>query len=179
VRITATQNGDNNYNQADPKNRSFCINPQPPELSIVTEGGNTNITSSSEDGNLWFKNGEFQSNLEGRSIPLDGATEDYTITARVMIGQCISEESNSLTITGLEKYLKVFPNPTADELNVSFRNVYDERRVDLIDARGMIRYSSSSQSIDFRLDMTGLPSGIYLLLVREGNSSRVHRILKR
>lgn len=73
--------------------------------------------------------------------------------------------------------LKVFPNPTADLLNVQSNQVIEE--VTILDIKGQVRQSYAPQSRNFSLQVAVFNPGVYFLKVRRPDKILIRRILIR
>ncbi len=63
VMLTASQPGNESYRAATPVERSFCIKPAKPEISLATDdNANTILTSSASSGNQWYLEGSVIAN---------------------------------------------------------------------------------------------------------------------
>jgi hypothetical protein len=180
VQITATQAGNDNFKPADPVTKDFCVNPQPPELSVSSDETGMLIESNSEVGNLWYKNGILQSDLSGKTISILGAAENNTYTARVIVDRCLSEESNPILVTGVEDTpLRIFPNPVASRLYLNFADNDHVKSIELHESMGRTVFESKgSERVTF-IDMDGMSSGFYLLKVNYETSVRIYKVLKK
>jgi len=74
-----------------------------------------------------------------------------------------------------DKLLKVYPNPASSEVTMEFpTNIFctDLKIVGLVNARS-IRYTDSNKSRIIKLDVSGLPSGLYAAIARLDNGSMI------
>ena len=92
----------------------------------------------------------------------------------------ISEE----LVLGIEdeiKNLKIYPNPTSDELiiNTAEFEMNETLEISIMDLSGR-KYSSTSQkgSKEVRIDVRQMNPGQYLLLLSQGNQQQVFRFMK-
>lgn len=101
-----------------------------------------------------------------------------TVTANDGNGGTISDDF-TFTVTeaplGLTEdlNLKVYPNPTADFINIGANKSLN---VQLIDLNGRILQIANGQHI--QLDLGAVKAGIYLLKISDGNSTETKRIIK-
>ncbi|MBY0436136.1 MAG: T9SS type A sorting domain-containing protein, partial [Cyclobacteriaceae bacterium] len=122
--IRAKQDGNGNYQSASTVDRSFCINPPKPTITLTGENTNAaTLTSNAATGNQWFLNGTAISGATSTTYkPV--STGSYTVVST--IEGCSSQLSNSqaFVITGdihsPKNDFKVFPNPVGGgELNIA------------------------------------------------------------
>ena len=76
--------------------------------------------------------------------------------------------------------IQCFPNPTVDFLDITLRD-FDEKathRISLIDSNGCIIIESNLTSSNFRMDLTAVLSGIYVLMVEDGMNRQIKRIVR-
>jgi len=68
--------------------------------------------------------------------------------------------------------LEVYPNPAQDKLNIAFRNFGTKAQVKLIDNLGKVvkvqAFESESGIYNGTMDISNLPSGLYIVSVRDG-----------
>jgi hypothetical protein len=186
VEVTAFQPGDNNFNAADPIERSFCIKPAKPVIGASLSNPEAPLLSSSSSiGNQWFKDGS----------SITGATNStYTVsllgvyTVAVTVDDCVSviSEPVSYILTGdistpfASSGFSVYPNPFIDEIRILWNNpdATQQREVNLYDMMGHKIESKAGNMQEFIFDATGLSGGQYLLKGIEGNRTHLERIIK-
>ena len=79
--------------------------------------------------------------------------------------------------------LLVYPNPTADHVDITVENgLTDAMSVAIYDTsagrRQQSSFSKSSRAFRERVDLSALPAGLYLLEVRQGQARAVRKIIK-
>ncbi|GHN02112.1 hypothetical protein WSM22_36010 [Cytophagales bacterium WSM2-2] len=181
VAVTATQIGDQTHLPANPVSRKFCVNPEPPVLSIsATAGSQAVIQSSSTNGNLWYKDGAFQSGLNGSFIPLTSEGGGHRYTVRLMVENCISEESKPVVILGIQdEEIQIFPNPVTNSLYINFPGSESVKNVSIFSMTGQIVHESEISNENAFVDMNGLNPGLYLLRVKDSSKVVVRKIYKK
>jgi ligand-binding sensor domain-containing protein len=118
--VKAEQAGNDYYKPATTE-RSFCIQPPKPTITIVTDNTGTSLKSSSTTGNQWFRNGVAISGETNETLKV--ATEGL-YKVQVKIDDCLSSEfsdDQSLVITGVypeQVAITVYPNPATEYLEV-------------------------------------------------------------
>lgn len=97
--------------------------------------------------------------------------DDYQLTQGFLQGEV--EVSTLIEAPQLNAALKVFPNPAANLLIIVHEVAHQTYR--LIDLQGRIMRQFTAESYPYRLDISELPAGIYML--QTGNQ-QTHRIIK-
>jgi len=69
---------------------------------------------------------------------------------------------------------RVFPNPTTDYLEIEVENSYKLSKLQLVDLNGRL---ASNKTIEGRLDVRGIPPGIYLLRFNYENIQKTERVI--
>ncbi len=91
--------------------------------------------------------------------------KDYTYT-----GIDGSEPSDIITI---------YPNPTAGEIHISLPDSADNYQVEIINALGqLIKSDKITNTINFMLDISNQPAGIYFVKIKSGSQTQVKQIIK-
>ncbi|MEO7992670.1 MAG: T9SS type A sorting domain-containing protein [Chryseolinea sp.] len=180
VTITAMQSGDSNYKPAAAVDRKFCINPQPPTLTLSADGSSIIINSSSPIGNRWYKDGVFQEGLIGNSIQVSGEATDYT--ARIMIDNCMSEPSNSIIITAIDEVARnearISPNPTNNGIELHISANERIKTIEVYDIKGQRLLQHEVSGENHFVNMEGWESGIYLVKIKSESGVYVSKVFK-
>ncbi|MEI9920774.1 MAG: choice-of-anchor tandem repeat GloVer-containing protein [Bacteroidota bacterium] len=149
--VTASQLGNATYESAVDVERSFCINPPKPTISV----NGTLLTSSSDTGNQWYLNGTLITTAIAKTFT---ASQDGTYTVKTTIGDCASVISDGSVYTGLtnesDLQITVYPNPATDEVFVKSES---QPFVTIIDITGRVIESKS----DHHIDVSSYAKGIY------------------
>lgn len=157
VTITAEQTGNDNYEAAEPKEQTFCINPEKPIISVTLNGATSAVLTSSNDaGNQWMNGNESIDGATGKSFE---ATESGNYFVITMIEDCASplSEGQVVTVTGLEDLitpgLKILQNPVRTHVAIEVSGTTDEEvMVEIVDMLG--------RSVTSKLVRTNQPSTI-------------------
>ena len=152
-----------------------------PETPVITQKGN-DLKSSSPVGNQWY-------NSAG---PIEGATsQNYTITASddyyviVTIDGCSSDPSEilSLILNGVDlqtdlSRLKMYPNPATTVLSIETDGFQQPVVYKIINSLGQDLLRSTF--IDHTtVDLTGFPTGIYVVKFETGKEILIRKFIKR
>lgn len=95
-----------------------------------------------------------------------------TVSMDVLVGSYEEEENNDPDPSGindelLQAEISVFPNPTLDHLNIHSEYGFTNGMVYLMDLQGRIVLKDQMIGTDKSMDVSGLPSGVYLLRIGE------------
>jgi len=148
-----------------------------PETPIIIQ--NAGNLSTSANGSLqWFLNGQPIAGATGVSFTpvLSGP---YTVT--VTSGGCSATSSAFVvvSIVSLEESigLKLYPNPVQDVLHFH-SDVAGNTFTELFDLRGMSLLNESHSTQDFNLEINRLPTGMYILKIKNEKGFQSIRITK-
>lgn len=86
-----------------------------------------------------------------------------------------------LKIDGAEPFsfnIKVYPNPTTDNVTIGVGGSVAGLRYELYDTDGRLIKRDTIRTEEQNLDLHGLPAGAYLLRVEGGSASKSYRIVK-
>jgi len=87
---------------------------------------------------------------------------------------------NTLSINDFEskQFISVFPNPTSELLNINFNNFDNEINLVLFDILGKKLFSKKITTTDYKINISHLPSGTYMLKIYSLSFSEVKQIIK-
>jgi ELWxxDGT repeat protein len=176
VTIHADQVGDDVFEPAPTVSQTFCINPAQPTITLSGDLAQPVLTSSSTEGNLWCRDDV----LLDETTPSLSATESGTYKVQVVIEGCESEfsEGKAVVITGIETegtMMELHPNPTSGSVNIS---IQEEQTVQIINNSGTILFEETLPTGDHQLDISGYPSGVYILKLISGTGTEFKRWVK-
>ena len=83
------------------------------------------------------------------------------------------------SIDEVEADFAVFPNPVEDVLNVSFNGKLNSCRLISIDGKIIENVNVSTEYQSLKIDMTNVPSGIYILNIQTESASHNMKVLKK
>lgn len=183
---------------ADTTTFSTTVNPLP-TASIIDGPTNTIETQAGFSNYSWA----FIDTLTGNTTPLPGfnmpnfdpspfATSSnntgiMVVTVTDSLGCSGTSEPHVLPSVGIDPSLfsqwDVFPNPTADQLNIHFQLLQASRvEVQLFDARGTVLHHFSTENAlgeKLRWNMSELPTGMYFLQIQTEKGSVVQKVVKK
>ncbi|HZY78000.1 MAG TPA: choice-of-anchor tandem repeat GloVer-containing protein, partial [Cyclobacteriaceae bacterium] len=170
--ITAAQPGNENYEAAAPVDRTFCINPRKPTITV----DGAKLTSSNDTGNQWYLNGTAINNA---TAPSFGATETGSYTVKTTVEGCASALSDAVTYTGVKDELldlvEIYPNPTSQEL---FVTVPSSAVIIINDVLGRpIHQRQVVISKTEKFDVSEQPKGIYFVRIEMNENSLIRKVL--
>lgn len=195
VTIT-TSLGENDLEEAEPVIESFCAFPPQPTISSQIDEANQVVvfTSSSAEGNQWFKDNVTAVGEVGQTyqIPVDVEAE---IRVQVNIDGCESDVSEVVNgsgqqITGIQDLirngqLKAYPNPVQDifsiELSGQAFNRAPMARLYTLDGQVINEGEMRNEGFNWqtRFDVSQLKQGIYLYQLVEGQTVLTGKFIKR
>jgi hypothetical protein len=186
VTIAATQPGNFSYLEAVPVERTFCINPSKPLVTVSDlETEMPTLTSHSEEGNQWYRN---DIPIQGASQKTLSVTESGVYSVRVTIDGCVSAASEGEAIMimsseALEKMpgLKVYPNPIENEFIVDLTALTSQGEaayITLTDLTGkQIKTWKGQEKI--HCNTQELKRGSYVVQIRLGHQTFTRKIVLR
>jgi hypothetical protein len=146
---------------------SVTVFPQP--ITPVISKQQDTLLSSAVAGNQWYRNGQVITGATAPSYrPIN--TGNFHVIATDTNG-CSSQVSNTIyySTIGLREAntagVKIYPNPTSDELHISSPG-RKFQRIELYDLRGRKVLSKAFNSTRGKLDLKNLPPSSYLLEIR-------------
>jgi hypothetical protein len=165
------------------------VKPTPPKPIITISNLNTSsplLTSSSSTGNQWYLNGSEIVSAINQNYTVE---EPGTYIVRVNINNCLSEPSDpkNLIIVGVEeleeklKAIEIYPNPVSKEVSIGLDKFEPKMnfKVMVFDQTGkQIKAFSSWGGSKINLDLSGYPSGLYLVRVTSNSESHSYRVIK-
>lgn len=147
--------------------RQFLTNAEGDMIALPDAGMSTNYSYDYTLDDAWVADEMYVlawiQNMDNDEVLNSGSSLDVTITATEDIQQ--------------ELITQVFPNPTQDYLQIQLENTSTAQgRLYDLTGRNLQSFTFAQNT---RLDLTSLPSGVYLLEVRTGEGVATRRILKK
>jgi hypothetical protein len=175
VTVTASQAGNTVFNAAPAVERSFCIKPARPTITLGAPGETVVLTSSSATGNQWFRDGTL---ITGTSAGTLTVTQVGVYSVRVQIDDCQSEASANVPIivtgdlTTANEHTWVYPNPVKDRVWVDLQSFEKGKSVQirLVDVVGrVIQQAEAAGGSTHELNLADQPAGTYRLVAKQSN----------
>jgi uncharacterized delta-60 repeat protein len=174
ITITASQEGDGNYNAAHSISQTFCINPAKPEIGIEEENTESPVLTSGEGEGMrqWYRNGTV---VEGETAPVLNITQHGGYTVTVTAEGCVSEESDLFPVivtaneaTTVETKISVFPNPVEDEAFMSLDGFAGDISIRIVDAQGRtVQQIQTAGGTTVSMDTRDYTPGLYHLILTQ------------
>ncbi|MBX2915597.1 MAG: T9SS type A sorting domain-containing protein [Cyclobacteriaceae bacterium] len=183
VTIHANQPGNATFNAAPQVSQTFCVNPAKP--TITASGLNTTtpiLTSSSVNGNQWYRNNELIAGATGTTLTI---AEPGVYKVQVSAGTCTSafSEDFALIVTGdlnsTVLPVSVYPNPTTDRIQIDLPNDDQLRDVAILNLQGQPVSVQQTRNASLQLDVTSYAPGTYIVRVVSGKQQQVMRFIKK
>jgi hypothetical protein len=148
----------------------ITVNSIPP-TPVISQNGNV-LSSTAPTGNQWYLNSTI---IPGATNQTLNAAENGTYFVIVTLNDCISDTSNIITYTGIGESnsvynISIYPNPNCGVFQI-ICDIHAQKEVSfkVIDYQGKpLFYAEPKQyfgKIEKTLQLQGLPSGIYKLIV--------------
>ncbi|MDU0372889.1 T9SS type A sorting domain-containing protein [Hymenobacter endophyticus] len=168
-------------------NVTINATPARPTVSVRYNGAVTTLTSSSAMGNQWYLNGTLIPGATGQDYVVNSAAQygTYTVVVTSTAGCASLASTTQVVTTNLKPLagtsLTLYPNPTTDGL-VTLKLAGYSKAVELT------VYNAIGQSVrtltvpagrlEQPLDLSQLPTGVYVLKARTEGGLDVRRIVK-
>ncbi|MBN1927173.1 MAG: T9SS type A sorting domain-containing protein, partial [Prolixibacteraceae bacterium] len=111
----------------------------------------------------------------------------YLLTAKVIDneGNIAASDPIYVTVMGGNSiidhktgYINVYPNPANNKLTILIENCPDNAGITLVDINGNAILQKFSEGKKSQIEMHGLPSGVYFVIISNGDERIVKRIIK-
>jgi hypothetical protein len=139
---------------------------------------NLAVNRSAEFKDLSLKSGKYTLVIQGGAelTPQTGFSSYSSLGYYAMEGTLTGAIVTNIGAVAFENKVAVFPNPTADVLNISYGFNNQNTQVTLIDVTGQTVYQSNQQVES--IDLSTFSKGIYFLRISQGQESCVKKISK-
>lgn len=104
---------------------------------------------------------------------LDGRHKNREIGFSYTVGTCLVTGIEDLQFQTLNDYVKIFPNPASNLINLSFKETLIKHEAKLIDEVGNIVLISNQKQID----VSKLPNGLYILIIQTNKWQKSQKII--
>ena len=161
--------------------------PARPTLTAQYNGQMTTLTSSAATGNQFYFNGMAIAGATGPSYVVNSAAQlgSYSVTATDANG-CPSLPSAPLVVTAtarqlVDASLQLYPNPTPDgRLTLTLRGAHPPVQLSVLNALGQVVYRAAlpASAAAQPLDLSDLPSGVYLLRAATADGTATRRFVR-
>jgi uncharacterized repeat protein (TIGR03803 family) len=183
VSITAVQAGNTSFHAATSVERSFCIKPAKPTITLANaDTESPTLTSSATTGNQWFKDGVA---IAGATNATFNVTQPGVYKVQVKVDDCTSDFSNdqAIIVTGdieiSNTSIQLYPNPASEWLTVSLGADGGTKEVGLYDLNGKQTDSQNVSGSEAKFYVGGYTSATYLVKVKMGGEVKVVRFVKK
>ena len=158
----------------------------------------TSVTQNSEvlTANASGANISYQwVDCDNGNAPIDGETnQSFTATTNgnyaviITDSNCTTPEISScymVTTLSLETVnnplnLKLYPNPVVDNLNINFGNAYNTVDIQIYSMIGqLVKTYKINNSIEFRINMSDLATGTYVIRINADGNTNSSLIIKK
>ena len=129
-----------------------------------------------------FPTFEFPMDLRGYAATIPGF--EYYIAGGMKSNQQVTDQVLRLipaSPVGIENFytnneFHIFPNPTSEQINIRFKKL-EKRTIQLIDILGNEILNFETSEVQFQLDVSNYPKGIYLVKVTSAEGSSSQKII--
>ena len=162
--------------------------PTRPTIAVQYNGPTTTLTSSAATGNQWYQNGVIITGATDPTYVVNSAAQlgSYTVTTTSAQG-CASLPSAPLVVTATARQLadaalQLYPNPTPDgKLMITLTNARQPVQLSVLNALGQVVYRAAvpaSSAAPQSLDLSALPTGVYLLRATTTDGTATRRFVR-
>ncbi len=145
------------------------------QLSVIGSGsfGSLVVIIDNLDGKTDLEGLEFKVTA---GVVMDGAQElNYIIEKSVNINYVQTALDEISGETNLESFLKIYPNPASDYLVFESNEMIDN--ISIYDLQGKEVLNRNASSINYRLNLHELKSGLYLVGIEKNNQIYFRKII--
>lgn len=188
----AIKNGGNEqgitYNFATPLNTwtHFAVTQSGNTCSIYINGAlvASNASISIKPSTIGSTNLNYLGKSQWNDPMFKGAIDEFRIYSRALSASEIAESTATLAITNRETEIKetsetvIYPIPVVSTLNIKVNEVYTGAKLDLYNALGMKIKSQRLTNTLEEMSFEGLPSGIYVLHIINGDNVIMKKVIK-
>ncbi len=176
------------YNFATPLNTwtHFAVTQSGNTCSIYINGALVATTTSItiKPSAIGSTNQNYLGKSQWNDPMFKGAIDEFKIYSRALSASEIAESTATLGITNRETELKetsetvIYPVPVVNTLNIKVNEVYTGAKLELYNALGMKIKSQRLTNTLQEMSFEGLPSGIYILHIINGDNIIMKKVIK-
>lgn len=159
---------------------TFTVNAVPSTPSLSRDTANF-LVSSSQNGNIWYKDGAVLIDTSARFKPTTSGSYSIKITqngcASAMSTPYYFIVTNVINLSSSE-FIKLAPNPVKNQLNIDFFvKGYQRLNVDFYElSTGLLKYSNKGVFAGSQLFIGQLSPGTYVVNVRSDDGKIAHKL---
>lgn len=159
---------------------TFTVNAVPSTPSLSRDTANF-LVSSSQNGNIWYKDGAVLIDTSARFKPTTSGSYSIKITqngcASAMSTPYYFIVTNVINLSSSE-FIKLAPNPVKNQLNIDFFvKGYQRLNVDFYElSTGLLKYSNKGVFAGSQLFIGQLSPGTYVVSVRSEDGKIAHKL---
>jgi hypothetical protein len=159
---------------------TFTVNAVPSTPSLSRDTANF-LVSSSQNGNIWYKDGAVLIDTSARFKPTTSGSYSIKITqngcASAMSTPYYFIVTNVINLSSSE-FIKLAPNPVKNQLNIDFVvKGYQRLNVDFYElSTGLLKYSNKGVFAGSQLFIGQLSPGTYVVNVRSDDGKIAHKL---
>jgi hypothetical protein len=159
---------------------TFTVNAVPSTPSLSRDTANF-LVSSSQNGNIWYKDGAVLIDTSARFKPTTSGSYSIKITqngcASAMSTPYYFIVTNVINLSSSE-FIKLAPNPVKNQLNIDFFvKGYQRLNVDFYElSTGILKYSHKGVFAGSQLFIGQLSPGTYVVSVRSDDGKVSHKL---
>ncbi|MEQ9098476.1 MAG: IPT/TIG domain-containing protein [Imperialibacter sp.] len=193
VTVTASQPGNEDFLEASSVTQTFCLLPPAVVINPALQNVPPLLVAGTDFQGAtykWFLNGEFLKDDDASlEVDVDGGYQ-----VQVVADGCEGELSNKLDVmlapeveTGIKLTafgtLVIYPNPASYSVSLSMDNPSQiETIVTLQSVTGAIygrqTFEKSTKKWETSLDISRLPSGLFFIIIQQGDAQDIKRMIK-
>jgi hypothetical protein len=181
VTLTVNQAGNATHIPAVEISIEICIKPVKPTVEVLNSAeGHPQLKSSSASGNQWLLNNEAIAGAKSQTYEI---TQAGIYRVRVTSDGCENvSDAIDMVITGVEGETSLgllYPNPAEEVVIISVPHYSRQSSISIIDVRGQAVAGVKEAAEKNEVDVRHLPSGVYLVLVNNGQRIWMQKMLKK
>jgi len=167
---------------------SYC------ELPVALVGFNIDVTGGNVENPYDQNFGVYVGNATGDATTLRASINDYTKwnlnesnayflwksddtvggdIGNIMLGQFLSTYNVEI------KNFTLYPNPSSHDLNIRFSNIVNDLKIEILTISGKVLRNVRMKNLDaYKIDISNLNSGMYLLRINADENISVKKLIK-